>query len=414
MKNTQSITLMLATMLALIFGSVMTASAGQIREIPFVCIDGAFVIDGLSNDGGWKGVPSNDFTSPEYNVLQLAGDCTVNLSGVKVAKTGDYLITYLQAENTQTDGKIWIGVSPDGKAGGNARCKIYVIEQGQPLKWFCPNAPDTMNTSTGKTVFSGGGTTRSAEVAIPCQEANLPLQDSTIGYAIAYFDSGDGSGGTNWVGTNDKVFFMDSTAQALSDVKVLSASAQTTQECADLRSLKQSPAGQNNAAFGGWVVTKAGPDYFYIEGNDRLTGLRVSWPSSSTLSVGSNVFQLLGSMGASANGEPMFTATSIYTIPMPIDPPGAFGMNSNALSIGGTGKGISNLSLRVRIAGAVKSADMAFFVISDGGKDTKIMTDAQTIKPTGGIVVGKMVGVTGVCSVESGSPVILATEVNEY
>lgn len=156
------------------------------------------------------------------------------------------------------------------------------------------------------------------------------------------------------------------------------------------------------------VVTAVFTDCFYIESDDRTSGIRVE-KANSSLSPGTRV-NISGHIGTNANGERSITATSISLDGTGIVAPWA--LNSSALKSGnwnynpttGAGQrgikgssGLNTTGLLVRISGTFTYINPSIFTIKDGKEPIKcIVPQGVTINPKWHFVT-----VTGIASCEN-------------
>lgn len=132
---------------------------------------------------------------------------------------------------------------------------------------------------------------------------------------------------------------------------------------------KQMPEGTAVSLTG--VVSASYPGVFYLQAEDRSSGIRVQLTTSATV-PSNRLVTLIGNLGTNAEGERYILASSILGgAPMVAVP---LGMNLRTLGGESTAgqqgmedaSGLSNIGLLVRISGVVTHSEQGFFYVDDG------------------------------------------------
>ncbi len=175
----------------------------------------------------------------------------------------------------------------------------------------------------------------------------------------------------------------------------------------------------------GKTVTGVVGDSFWIEETDRCAAVKVAW--TGTMPVQDHTVDVTGALGLDSDGQRVLTASAVTDLGAgtPIKPlgvveksAGGSAVNGDTPSISG-GKGLYNIGMLVRIAGAAGGADTSdpnnqFFYLDDGSG----LTDGPNngIKVLCGSVTPPSYGdktVTGLVGVVGGKPVIVIRDVND-
>lgn len=166
----------------------------------------------------------------------------------------------------------------------------------------------------------------------------------------------------------------------------------------------------------GQVVTAAFPGFFYVESNDRVSGIRVDMPDHG-LTAGQRA-EVSGKLQTNAHGERFIAAGSVTPVGFGSIAP----LWMTAKSVGGSdwlydpatgagqrgtdlGRGLNNIGLLVRLSGVVTESGSDYFCVADGGTvmaPEPVVARVKVLWLTGVAMPlpGTRVSVTGVSSCE--------------
>ncbi|MCE5200209.1 MAG: M12 family metallo-peptidase [Armatimonadota bacterium] len=165
----------------------------------------------------------------------------------------------------------------------------------------------------------------------------------------------------------------------------------------------------NNVSLSGKVITFASSNFFYIEDDNRVSGIRVE-KSLHGLTVGMRA-NIIGEMKTNSDGERYILASSAVQTPAPNGTGviSAIGMNTRSIggsdwSIVGTGgqlgvtdaNGLNNIGLLVKIWGRFVKLDASTFTLDDGtGQNIRCTVPTGTVLNTR----WRFISVVGVSSI---------------
>lgn len=200
-------------------------------------------------------------------------------------------------------------------------------------------------------------------------------------------------------GSNGTLFFVRcrNYSYGLTAVTLTDQPVRIVQYISEVKSL---PAG-TIVSLDSKVVTGAFTGYFYVEDEDRSNGIKVI--STVAVSIG-QLINITGAVSVS-DGQTTINTNVMAVMGIASDPPkplgirgdwlGGAALNSNTPGVSG-GIGANNIGLLVSTWGNVTTTSTNYFTIEcKPGISVKVMCGTLT-KPA----VGKIVGVTGICSCE--------------
>lgn len=409
--KTSSIVLLSAIVLAL----SCPVLAEKITSIP---LTDAIVVDSQGTDKAWQILDWVEYTYPEDFYNGDAEDGTGCGLKVKVCHDSANLYLWAQVQDDSVVNSAWpnwttgdaliLGWSTEGK---------HVVIDGTDYQIVIkPKSTDNMRViklSTGLQTVSGicqvtvTTTGWTAVCSIPLSVIGVPAVDSAIGFALVLWDIDTDTLGPNIVANNTFGPMIVEGPIALGETifpgtkAVRSICAQELKQMPDDMPLRvDMPSGEE------WTITKKTDGFFYCQNPvDRLKAIRVVWPSEAIVEGGA-IYQLHGKL-VRQGAERVFLADDIGTLTDPQFPyPAPFYLTSSSLGGIPLGIGPSNLALRVRLTGKVQAVNLDSFVLSDGGREIKVVAVPN-------YPIGTQLTVTGVSSSEGNVPVLLATEIVE-
>lgn len=365
--------------------------------IPY--LSSAIVIDAQDNDPGWIGQPVYDYGEPylflDYRIDPATEECKLM---PRFGRDAQNLYFYLCVKDREVVTKPWTNwrgadLGMICYANGTTE-KVALVMPTVGMRILTPGSED-LDTTTGTLATRTTADGYVMEGSIPLLDIGGVPANGKIKFAVVQRNWNEGQFDYTAVSSVPTAVYVTEGQKMWEDAEV---KVSPTIPVVSAEAIKNFP---ENVTFRAdqlqWHVTYADADRFIGEDQKRIKAIEVLWSNVNRPAVNDIVLSVTGKKVAGKLQADAVSFLPGYGKAFPTKP---WGMNSTAICP-------LNANLSVKLAGTVKQLLDNGFLISDGGRDIRVLWPSC-------LTVGQFVFVTGPASNDQSGTILLATDVAGY